>query len=98
MIFLHLFNQHHIIIIMDEKIKGILFEKLEDSLIQNDDIKKLISCFNEVDSDLLRTGIIVGRLYNSFFYQHRRILKRNPSDKEFNDLIEFIKNNLKSFS
>jgi|TARA_B100001750_G_scaffold197085_1_gene169567 bacterioferritin (cytochrome b1) len=83
---------------MDEKIKEILTEKLNHSLNQNEDIEKLIACFENVDNNSFYTGILVGRLYNSFFYQYRRILKKNPSNDEFTEFIDFIKNNLKSFS
>ena len=36
-------------------------------------------------------GIMIGRLYNSFYYQSRRILKRDPTEKEFSDFIELVK-------
>ena len=54
--------------------------------------------FKKYDPNSFHAGIIVGRLYNSFLYQHRRILKRNPTDEEFNEFIDFIKGNLKLFS
>ena len=83
---------------MDEKIKEILIEKLNESLNENDDIAELILCLENVDSDSLYIGILIGRLYNSFFYQHRRILKRDPSNVEFREFIDFIKSNRKLFS
>ena len=83
---------------MDEKIKEILIEKLNESLNENDDIAELIFCLENVDSDSLYIGILIGRLYNSFFYQHRRILKRDPSNVEFREFIDFIKSNRKLFS
>ena len=83
---------------MDEKIKEILIEKLNESLNENDDIAELIFCLENVDSDSLYIGILIGRLYNSFFYQHRRILKRDPSNVEFIEFIDFIKSNRKLFS
>ena len=83
---------------MDEKIKEILIEKLNESLNENDDIAELIFCLENVDSDSLYIGILIGRLYNSFFYQHRRILKRDPSNVEFREFIDFIKSNKKLFS
>ena len=41
---------------------------------------------------------MIGRLSNSFYYQHRRILKRNPTDMEFNEFLEFLKKKLDDFS
>ena len=83
---------------MDEKIKEILTQKLNESLNENEDIAELIFCIEYVNSDLLHMGIVIGRLYNSFFYQHRRILKRDPSNVEFREFIDFIKSNKKLFS
>jgi len=83
---------------MDERIKEILLEKLNFSINQDGEIQKLIACFENVDFNSFYTGILVGRLYNSFFYQYRRILKRNPSNMEFKEFVDFIKNNLKMFS
>jgi|TARA_B110000014_G_C20095104_1_gene573886 hypothetical protein len=84
---------------MDEKIIKILSEKLDDSLNQNsNDIEKIMLCFEQADVNSLHTGILVGRLYNSFYYQHRRILKRTPSEDEFNEFVDFIKKRLKLFS
>ena len=83
---------------MDEKIKEILTEKLNESLNENEDIAELIFCIENVNSDLLDMCIVIGRLYNSFFYQHRRILKRDPSNVEFREFIDFIKSNKKLFS
>ncbi len=80
---------------MDEKIVKILSEKLNESLNENNDIMKLTLSFTNVDSDSLYMGIVIGRLYNSFFYQHRRILKRDPSNDEFEEFIDFIQSNRK---
>jgi len=83
---------------VDEKIIKILSEKLDESLNENEDIIELIHCFENIDSDSLHMGIVIGRLYNSFFYQHRRMLKRDPSKDEFTEFIDFIKSNRKLFS
>ncbi len=79
---------------MDEMIKKILFDKLESNSNQNDNIKKLVTSFKEYDPNSLYTGIIIGRLYNSFLYQYRRIVKRNPTNEEFNEFIDFIISNV----
>ena len=83
---------------MDEMIKKILFDKLESNSRQNDNIKKLMTSFKEHDPNSLHIGIMIGRLYNSFLYQYRRILKRNPTNEEFNEFIDFIRNNVGEFS
>jgi hypothetical protein len=34
---------------------------------------------------------VIGRLYNSFYYQTKRVLKRQPTEDDFTDFFEFIK-------
>ena len=75
---------------MDEKIIKILSEKLDESLNENEDIIELIHCFENVDYNSFYTGILIGRLYNSFFYLILRMLKRDPSKDEFTEFIDFI--------
>ena len=36
-------------------------------------------------------GLVIGRLYNSFYYQSRRILKRSPTDQEFSEFVKLLK-------
>ena len=86
---------------MDEKILKILQVKLHEIFVNNDEIRKIISSIDVntylLDSQSLRLGILIGRLYNSFYYQHRRILDRNPTTDEFLEFLDFIKLNQKNF-
>ena len=79
---------------MDKKIKKILSDKIDESLNEKTNIEKIVRNFKNNNSDSLYTGILIGRLYNSFYYQHRRILKRNPSNEEFNEFVDFIKSHV----
>ena len=79
---------------MDKEIIKILEKKVHEIKTSNPEINTIIDEFDNLDSNTLLSGIMVGRLFNSFHYQHRRILKRNPNETEFNDFIEFLKNNL----
>ena len=80
---------------MDEQIIKVLEKKIEE--IKNDDerIKQIINEFPNFDSISFSSGMIIGRLFNSFYYQHRRILKRSPTDVEFSELLEFLKKRLR---
>ena len=80
---------------MDEQIIKVLEKKIEE--IKNDDerIKQIINEFSNFDSISFSSGMIIGRLFNSFYYQHRRILKRSPTDVEFSELLEFLKKRLR---
>jgi len=79
---------------MDEQIIKILENKI--AVIKNDDKKtiQIINEFSNFDSESFSSGIMIGRLLNSFYYQHRRILKRSPTDIEFNEFLEFLKKEL----
>lgn len=39
-------------------------------------------------------GAAAGRLYNSFHYQCRRILKRDPTDEEFDEFVSIVRGRL----
>ena len=79
---------------MDKEIIEILEKKINEIKSANPQINTIIDEFETLDSNTLFSGIMIGRLFNSFHYQHRRILKRNPTENEFNDFIEFLKNKL----
>jgi hypothetical protein len=79
---------------MHEEILKILQKKINEIKSKNNEIEQIIDGFSNLHSISLSSGIIIGRLYNSFHYQHRRILKRNPNDIEFIEFIEFIKKEL----
>ena len=86
---------------MDEKILKILHDKLDEIFAKNDEIRKITSSIDvntySLDSQSLWLGILIGRLYNSFYYQHRRVLDRNPTTDEFLEFVDFIKSNQKNF-
>lgn len=78
---------------MDEKLREIIIQKINETLSNVDEIKNIINSLEElpVQTNAFSYGIIIGRLYNSFYYQCRRILKRNPTKKEFSEFLEIIK-------
>ncbi len=78
---------------MDEVLLEKIEQKIHDSISNQDDVKELIKSLSTVDnSQSFALGIIVGRLYNTFFYQSKRILKREPTKQEFEDFLKFIVN------
>ena len=79
---------------MENEIIKILETKINEIKTENPKINTIIQEFDNLDSTTLSTGIVIGRLFNSFYYQHRRILKRSPNEIEFNEFIEFLKNHL----
>ncbi|MBT3685729.1 MAG: hypothetical protein HOG44_01840 [Nitrosopumilus sp.] len=78
---------------MDDLLLQKIEQKIQDSISNQDDIKELIKLLSTIDSSKsFALGIVVGRLYNTFFYQSKRILKRDPTKKEFEDFLKFIEN------
>ena len=78
---------------MDEILLKKIEQKIQDSISNKDDIKELIKLLSTIDDSKSSTlGIVVGRLYNTFFYQSKRILKRDPTKQEFEDFLKFIEN------
>ena len=67
-------------------------QKIQDTISNKDEMKQLIQILSSVDdSQSFAMGIIVGRLYNAFYYQSKRILNRDPTKKEFEEFLEFVK-------
>ena len=77
---------------MDKKIQEILVEKIRKSPSTKDEIISLVNSLEPEDApnNLFVYGIIIGRLYNSFYYQSRRILKRDPTQQDFSEFIKLL--------
>ena len=79
---------------MDNEIRKILEKKIDETKKGDQQIKQIIGEFSNLDSNSFSSGIMIGRLFNSFYYQHRRILKKNPTEEDFNDFLKFLKKEL----
>jgi hypothetical protein len=78
---------------MNELLLKKLEQKIQDTLSNKDDLGELVKLLSNIDdSKSFALGVIVGRIYNAFFYQSKRILNREPTKNEFNEFLEFIKN------
>ncbi|MGQ0795201.1 MAG: hypothetical protein ACT4N5_03335 [Nitrosopumilaceae archaeon] len=77
---------------MDPKLVEKINQKIREVAENSDEILKIINSLEKLrtSSDSFGYGIAVGRLYNSFYYQCRRILKRNPSKEEFLEFLDII--------
>jgi hypothetical protein len=83
---------------MDEKLKIKIEEKIQETISNKNEIKQLLQYLSNVDdSKSFVLGIIVGRLYNAFYYQTKRILDREPTKEEFNEFVEYLKNRKSEF-
>jgi len=78
---------------MDETLLKKMEQKIQDTISNKDEIKQLLQLFSNIDnSKSFVLGIIIGRIYNAFHYQSKRILNREPTTQEFEEFLEFVKN------
>jgi hypothetical protein len=77
---------------MDKQLEGKLNQKISEVADKSDEIFKIVKSLDELKthSDSFGYGIVIGRLYNSFYYQCRRILKRNPTSDEFDEFLDIL--------
>ena len=78
---------------MEEKLREIIVQKINEALANADEIQNIVNSLDELphDNNAFSYGVVIGRLYNSFYYQCRRILKRNPTEKEFSEFLQILK-------
>jgi len=78
--------------IMDKQLEEKLNQKISEVADKSDEILKVTQSLDELNSssNSFGYGIVIGRLYNSFYYQCRRILKRNPTNEEFEEFLEIL--------
>jgi len=76
---------------MDKILKKKLEEKIQETISQRNEIKQLQTLSDISDSKSFVLGIIVGRLYNSFYYQSKKNLNREPTADELSEFIELVK-------
>ena len=77
---------------MDKRLEQKINEKIHEALTNINEIHQLAKTLDEKRSDSkhFKYGIMIGRLYNSFYYQCRRILKRDPTKEEFSEFLEIL--------
>lgn len=84
---------------MDEKLRKIIEQKIDSTFEKRDEIQNIVHSLEELSTqkNSFALGIIIGRLYNSFYYQCRRILKRDPTEKEFSEFLEILEKRKSEF-
>jgi len=84
---------------MNDKLQEVIETKINATFDKIDEINKIVESLDElsVQNNAFAFGIMIGRLYNSFFYQCRRILKRDPTEPEFLEFLEILKTRQSEF-
>ena len=76
---------------MDKILLKKIDQKIQETISNKDEIKQLIKSLSSIDdSKSFALGIAVGRIYNSFYYQSKRILNREPTKDEFEEFLKFV--------
>ena len=61
---------------MDKIVREKIDEKIQEIITNKEEIKQIVQFLSDVENSKSFTlGIILGRLYNSFYYQTKRVLK-----------------------
>ena len=89
---------------MDARLKTVINSKIDEVIYRSNEVLDITRSLENLidDEENVTFGIALGRLYNAFHYQTRRILKRNATEQEFEEFVvmlsgraEEIKNALK---
>ncbi len=81
---------------MDLRVEKSVLEKIKETVAESAEIMQLS---DKLDAMPLSNrgdfafGLAVGRIYNSFHYQTRRILKRNATPEEFAEFLHILQTN-----
>ena len=76
---------------MHDKVLEKLEEKIRETVAGRDDIRMLSGLApNADDPGPFVMGVVVGRLYNSFYYQYRRLFGRDPTGGELDEFVRFV--------
>jgi hypothetical protein len=77
---------------VDKRLEQKINEKIEESLANMDEIHQLANSLDAKENpESFKYGLVIGRLYNSFYYQSRRILKRDPTKAEFSEFLQILR-------
>jgi len=78
---------------MDGRVKKAVLEKIHESISEKDEVlaitRELSESFQNPDD--IAFGIVLGRVYNSFHYQTRRLLRRSPTEDEFKEFLILLR-------
>jgi len=78
---------------MDDRVRKAVYGKIDEALAESSQAIALVNVvmpLNENCAADLAIGIVIGRIFNSFHYQTRRILGRNATAQEFDEFVKLI--------
>lgn len=81
---------------MDPRVKKAVMAKIDESIASAPEIKQIQTSLKAVPGSQkadFAFGIAIGRIYNSFHYQTRRIIGRNATEEEFSEFLQILSKN-----
>ena len=98
-IFNIVFNLDNSTYVVDERLLEIIEKKINETISKTDEISQIIKSLEALSTktNSFAYGVVIGRLYNSFYYQCRRILQRNPTEQEFSEFLQILKQRQNDF-
>jgi hypothetical protein len=77
---------------MDTRLKNIMNSKIDEVIRGSNEIRSIIKSLESLvdDEEKIAFGIALGRVYNAFHYQTRRILKRNATEQEVREFVSML--------
>jgi hypothetical protein len=84
---------------MDKILLERINQKIAETLSKKDEIYKIVHSLDKLgtNDNSFTYGIVIGRLYNSFYYQSRRLLKRDPTSEELTEFLNILKEHESDF-
>ena len=77
---------------MDQALREKLEEKIQDVTSRKNEIKDLTEVLSmDAGPKSFMVGVLVGRLYNAFYYQTKRMFNREPTQSEFQEFVILIR-------
>lgn len=81
---------------MDARVKKAVLSKIDEAVDSAKEIRQIQDSLKSIPGAAepdFAFGIAIGRVYNSFHYQTRRILGRNATDAEFSEFVQMLSKN-----
>ncbi len=78
---------------MDARVRRAVLAKIDETILNTAEIARIRKSLNLItarSNEDFTLGIAVGRIYNSFHYQTRRILKRSSTEEEFSEFVDIL--------
>lgn len=75
---------------MDADLEQKILEKIQETLGAGPELRRTARALSDDESESFVMGMVSGRLYNSFYYQCRRIQKRDPTGEEFGEFLDML--------